>query len=288
MAAPPPRRRNDGILSDPIDLDGPRNPRTQHPLVAARPGLEVKQRGTPISGTVVGVVNGYLHVRDRRGFEHRMTLLKGGFEVDGKVVTLVEPRTPSAATGAAAGAAARTASGSIAVPRAPAQIAKASRILVEGIHDAELVEKVWGDDLRAEGVVVERLDGADHLDQVVRAFAPKPGRRLGILLDHLVDGSKESRIAASVSHPDVLVTGHPYIDIWQAVKPQVIGADAWPEVPRGEPWKEGVLRRLGVDDEPGRFWRHLLGRVSSWTDLEPPLIGAVEELIDFVTEPPGA
>src|SRR3954464_14955873 len=239
MAAPPPRRR-DGILPEPIDLDGPRNPRNEYPKVAARPGLEVKQRGTPISGTVVGMVNGVLQVRDRRGFEHRMTLLRGGFEVDGQVVTLVEPRGP--APGAPVPAGQRTASGSIAVPRAPAQVAKASRILVEGIHDAELVEKVWGDDLRVEGVVVEQLEGADHLDQVVRSFAPKPGRRLGILLDHLVDGSKESRIAAAVAHPDVLVTGHPFIDIWQAVKPSVIGIDAWPDVPRGEPWKQGVLR----------------------------------------------
>ena len=287
MAAPPPRRR-DGILSDPIDLDGPRNPRTKHPQVPARAGLVVKQRGTPITGTVVGVVNGYLQVKDRQGFEHRMTLLAGGFEVDGRIVTLVEPRGPAPGTGTGGGPAARTASGSVAVPRAPAQVARASRILVEGIHDAELVEKVWGDDLRAEGVVVEQLEGADHLDQVVRAFAPKPGRRLGILLDHLVDGSKETRIAATVAHPDVLVTGHPYIDIWQAVKPKVIGIAAWPEVPRGEPWKEGVLRRLGADVEPWQFWKQLLGSVTSWTDLEPALIGAVEELIVFVTEPPGA
>src|SRR3954452_18423214 len=108
MAAPPPRRRNDGILSDPIDLDGPRHPRTQHPQVPARAGLVVKQRGTPITGTVVGVVNGYLHVKDRRGFEHRMAMLKGGFEVDGKVVTLFEPRGP--APGAPVPASARTAS----------------------------------------------------------------------------------------------------------------------------------------------------------------------------------
>ncbi len=286
MAAPPPRRRNDGILSGPIDLDGPRNPRAQFPQVPARAGLMVKQRGTPISGTVIGVVNGYLHVKDRRGFEHRMSLLAGGFEVDGQVVTLVAPRGP--APGSAAAAPTRTASGSIAVPKAPAQVAKASRILVEGLHDAELVEKVWGDDLRAEGVVVEQLEGADHLDQVVRSFAPKPGRRLGILLDHLVDGSKETRIAATVAHPDVLVTGHPYIDIWQAVKPSVLGIAAWPEVPRGEPWKEGVLQRLGVNAEPWQFWKHLLGKGTTWTDLEPPLIGAVEQLIDFVTEPPGA
>ncbi len=275
-----------GILSEPIDLDGPRNPRAQHPVVAARPGMVVKQRGTPITGTVVGFVNGVLSVRDRQGFEHRMTLVKGGFEVDGKVVTLVEPRGP--APGSMAAAPARTASGSVAAPRAPAQVARASRILVEGVHDAELVERVWGDDLRAEGVVVERLDGADHLDVVVRSFGPRPGRRLGILLDHLVDGTKESRLAATVDHPDVLVTGHPYVDIWQAVKPTVLGVAAWPEVPRGEPWKEGVLQRLGVDAEPGRFWKQLLGKVSSWTDLEPPLIGAVEQLIDFVTEPPDA
>jgi hypothetical protein len=150
------------------------------------------------------------------------------------------------------------------------------------------VERVWGDDLRVEGVVVERLDGADHLDRVVRAFAPMAGRRLGVLLDHLVDGSKESRLAAAVRHPHVLVTGHPYVDIWQAVKPSVLGIDAWPRVPPGEPWKEGVLARLSVDTETGRFWRELLATVSDWTDLEPALIGAVEQLIDFVTEPSGA
>ncbi|HEX2577045.1 MAG TPA: DUF3097 family protein, partial [Aquihabitans sp.] len=254
MAGPPPRRVARGI-GDPIDLDGPKHPRLRHPVVAAHPGLQVKQRGTPISGVVLGVVNGVLQVRDRRGFEHRMTLLTGGFEVDGQVVTLVEPRRPAPGTPAAAPT--RTASGSVAVPRAPAQVAKASRILVEGVHDAELVEKVWGDDLRVEGVVVERLDGADHLDAVVRGFGPRPGRRLGILLDHLVDGSKETRMAEAVRHPDVLVTGHPYVDVWQAVKPSVLGIEAWPEVPRGEDWKTGVLRRLRVDAEPGRFWKHL-------------------------------
>jgi len=271
-------------IGDPIDLDGPKRPRQRYPVVAARPGLVVKQRGTPISGVVVGLVNGVLAVRDRQGFEHRMALLTGGFEVDGQVVTLVAPRGPAPGTPAASPG--RTASGSVALPGAKAQVARASRILVEGIHDAELVEKVWGDDLRVEGVVVERLDGADHLDQVIRGFGPRPGRRLGILLDHLVDGSKEARLAAGVASPDVLVTGHPYVDVWQAVKPSVLGLAAWPEVPRGEPWKEGVLARVGYPGEPWQFWKQLLGKVSSWTDLEPPLIGAVEQLIDFVTEPP--
>jgi hypothetical protein len=163
-------------------------------------------------------------------------------------------------------------------------MARASRLLVEGVHDAELVEKVWGDDLRVEGVVVELLDGADNLQEIVRSFGPRSGRRLGVLLDHLVDNSKETRIAAGVDHPDVLVTGHPYVDIWAAVKPSVVGIAAWPDVPKGQPWKEGICAALGVDD-PRLFWKKILNSISSYSDLQPPLVGAVEQLIDFVTEP---
>lgn len=272
---------DDGILAGPIDLDGPRRPRTTYPNVAAAPGLVVTQRGTPFTGRVVDARADRVTIRDvRTGREHLCRLTPGGFEVDGRPVTLVAPKAAPAVT-----AAGRTASGSVAVGGAPAQVAKASRILVEGRHDAELVEKVWGDDLRVEGVVVELLDGADNLAEVVRAFGPRSGRRLGVLLDHLVDGSKEHRIAAGVDHPEVLVTGHPYIDIWEAVRPAVAGIQAWPDVPRGQPWKQGVLTAIGVDAEPGRYWQQLLGQVTSWTDLEPGLIGAVEELIDFVTEP---
>ena len=74
----------------------------------------------------------------------------------------------------------RTASGSVAVQGVKARVARASRILVEGRHDAELVEKVWGDDLRIEGVVVEYLDGVDDLGEKLRDFQPgpePPGRR---------------------------------------------------------------------------------------------------------------
>jgi len=273
---------DDGILSGPIDLDGPRRPRSHHPTVPATAGLAVTQRGTKVAGIVVGMANGAVLVRDRRGVEHRMALLRGGFEVDGKAVTLTEPRRSGAVVSGQAG---RTASGSVAVRGSSARVARASRLLVEGVHDAELVEKVWGDDLRVEGVVVELLDGADNLSAVVRAFGPRPGRRLGVLLDHLVDGSKETKLASAVDHPDVLVTGHPFVDIWQAVKPAVIGINVWPSVPVGRPWKEGVLAALGLDVEPGRFWRQLLSQVTTWTDLEPPLIRAVEQLIDFVTEP---
>jgi Protein of unknown function (DUF3097) len=132
---------------------------------------------------------------------------------------------------------------------------------------------------------VEFLEGVDHLAAIAEEFGPGPERRLGVLVDHLVTGSKESRIAAQVDSPYVLVTGHPFIDIWQAVKPSVLGIRAWPHVPRGIPWKDGVISRLGWKGEPGEVWQTILSRVSTYADLEPALLGRVEELIDFVTDP---
>ena len=177
-----------------------------------------------------------------------------------------------------------TASGSVAVPGASARVARAARIWVEGVHDAALVERVWGDDLRVEGVVVERLDGIDHLDRAVDDFRPGPARRLGVLVDHLVPGSKESRIVEGVRRPDVLVTGTPYVDVWQAVRPPVLGIAAWPDIPKGTEWKAGVCAALGFGDPPAA-WRRILSSVTSYRDLEPALVGAVERLIDFVTDP---
>ncbi|MFO7279807.1 MAG: DUF3097 family protein [Thermoanaerobacterales bacterium] len=273
---------SDGILSGPLDLDGPRRRPPSYPTVEGRPGLEVLHRATGVEGTVIGFEHGGVAIRDRHTGRRRLVRADpGGFRVQGRNVTLVPPRAPRPQRPA------RTASGSRAVAGLRPRVARASRILVEGIHDAELVEKVWGDDLRVEGVVVEQLEGMDHLDRVVAEFRPGPGRRLGVLLDHLVDGSKEARMAAAVRHPHVLVTGTPFVDVWQAVRPRAAGIDAWPEVPPGEPWKEGVLARLGVRATPGEFWRTLLGRVTSYADLEPALVGAVEQLIDFVTAPDG-
>jgi hypothetical protein len=170
------------------------------------------------------------------------------------------------------------------VAGAKARVARRSRIWVEGVHDAELVEKVWGDDLRIEGIVVERLDGADHLEDEVRAFAPGPGARLGVLLDHLVAGSKEARLAAAVRHPHVLVTGTPYVDVWEAVRPRAVGIEAWPVIPKGQDWKTGICRELGVAD-PRVMWRRILDSVHDWKQLEQPFVAAVEQLIDFVTTP---
>jgi hypothetical protein len=171
-------------------------------------------------------------------------------------------------------------------------VARASRILVEGKHDAELVEKVWGHDLRVEGVVVVPLHGVDDLAAAVADFGPGPGRRLGVLVDHLVAGSKEWHEAAAVTRVQgagehVRVVGHPYIDVWQAVRPHRLGIEAWPTIPRGRPWKEGVLAELGwphaEQADVAAGWQRILGAVDNYADLEPELLGRVEELIDFVT-----
>ena len=51
----------------------------------------------------------------------------------------------------------------------------------------------------------------------------------------------------------------------------------------GTEWKKGVMAHFGATGEPGIFWKRLLGRVSTFRDLEIPMVGAVEQMIDFVT-----
>jgi hypothetical protein len=259
---------------DGIDLAPVR--RAPAPEVPAEPGLVVEEVLTGWCGAVVACDKENVSLEDRHGKVRVFPL--GVFLVDGAPATLVRPR-PTAAR-----AARRTASGSVAVENLTARVARAGRIWVEGKHDAELVERVWGHDLRVEGVVVEPLDGVDDLPALVRGFAPGRDRRLGVLVDHLVTGSKESRVVAAVTSPHVLVTGHPYVDVWQAVKPSSVGIAAWPVVPRGTSWKEGVCAALGWG-EPWQGWRRVLAAVDSYADLEVPLLQSVERLIDFVTEP---
>ena len=263
-----------GIVAGPVDLDRRRPRPLRRPLAV---GLVVEHRADGIVGAVLGWAKGQLVVRDRRGVRHRLPLVDGGFLVDGRVTTLVVPAA-SPPPGRSL-----TASGSVTVAHTRARVARGSRLWVEGRHDAELVEKVWGDDLRHEGVVVEPLDGIDNLAHRVAEFGPGPGRRLGVLVDHLVTGSKEARIAGTVRHPHVLVRGHRFIDVWAAIRPAAVGLEAWPDVPRDRPWKDGICAALGVQDPP-LFWRRLLGRVGTYADLDTTLVGAVEELIDFVTE----
>jgi hypothetical protein len=254
--------------------------RRRIPQVVAEAGLVVEDAASGFCGAVTDVNHRELVLEDRHGRRRLFPLRPAAFLVEGVPATLVPPpRDP------ASPAPARSASGSVRVDRLKARTARASRIWVEGLHDAELVERVWGHDLRVEGVVVEPMHGMDDLAAAVADFAPGTGRRLGILVDHLVDGTKESRAAAAVAHPEVLVTGHPYVDVWAAVKPGVVGIRRWPAVPRGTDWKTGICAALGWG-EPADGARRVLGAVRDFRDLETPLIGAVERLIDFVTAHP--
>ncbi|MEU3332781.1 DUF3097 domain-containing protein [Glutamicibacter creatinolyticus] len=210
-----------------------------------------------------------------------------GFLLEGEPVELVEPRVQ-----AQAGSTLRSSSGSRAVTGQKARTARASRIWVEGKHDAELVEKVWGHDLRVEGIVVEPLHGVDDLAAAIRDFDPSPQRRLGILVDHLISGTKEERIvqqamATPGAQGNVLILGHPYVDIWQAVKPEVLGITAWPVIAKGTDWKTGVLRSFGWPHQSaadiGLGWQRILSKVEYYSQLQPELLGKVEHLIDFLT-----
>jgi len=262
-----------------------RAPKVPPTIVEADRDLVVEEVATGFVGAVVGIEHRFVQLEDRHR-RVRLFPLGAGFLIDGKPVALRAPRPKT-------GPAARTASGSFAVADARARVALPSRIFVEGRHDAELVERVWGDDLRVEGVVVEYLEGVDDLDAIIKNFKPGPGRKVGVLVDHLVPNSKESRIADAVARgpygASVLVVGHPFVDIWQAVKPARIGIEAWPTVPRSIEWKHGICEALGwphADQaDIARAWKRILGRVNSYTDLEPVLLGRVEQLIDFVTAP---
>ncbi|GAB3126944.1 DUF3097 domain-containing protein [Tsukamurella serpentis] len=249
--------------------------------VPADRGLVAEDAATGFCGAVVGFDRSYdgefVKLEDARGRVRLFAMRPAAFLIDGVPVTLVRPvaKTPSGPQ--------RSASGSTRVEGVKARVALPSRIWVEGVHDAALVERVWGYDLRVEGVVVEQLEGLDHLGARLAEFGPGPGRKVGVLADHLVQGSKESRMTQSLGEY-VMVTGHPFIDIWAAVKPASVGIDAWPDVPRSEDWKTGTCRRLGWGS-PQDGWRRVQAAVDSFRDLDASLIGAVERLVDFVTEP---
>ncbi|NKR39398.1 DUF3097 family protein [Rhodococcus hoagii] len=255
-----------------------RKPKT--PEVAAERDLVVEDAATGFCGAVVGIERTYdgdfVRLEDGARRTRLFAMREAAFLIDGRPVTLVRPAPRQQKP-----AAQRSASGSTKVEGLRARTALPSRIWVEGVHDAALVERVWGHDLRVEGVVVEHLEGLDNLGDRLAEFRPGPGRKVGVLVDHLVTGSKEERLTQGLG-PHVMVTGHPYIDVWEAVRPKSVGIAAWPKIPRGQDWKTGVCTALGWGT-PQDGWRRVYGAVESFRDLEAPLIGAVERLVDFVT-----
>ena len=289
---------NDRYGNDVLSGDWRAPKRGRSADLPAERDLVVEEVETGWVGAVVRVEKAggmhVVHLEDRRG-RTKAFPLGPGFLVDGRPVTLTPPRAAAQAKLAeAVRAQSRTASGSVAVHDARARVATGSRIYVEGRHDAELVEKVWGADLRIEGVVVEMMDGVDDLAGIIAEFQPGPGRRLGVLVDHLVPGTKEARIVDQARAlpgltAHVRILGHPYVDVWQSVRPERLGWQQWPVIPRGTSWKHGICAELGwphdTQADIARAWKRILGTVRTYADLEPALLASVEELIDFVTEP---
>ncbi len=255
------------------------------PTKEAVSGLVIEETATGFCGAVVRVNGRLVELEDYFGTVRTFPLGRG-YLYEGTPVELVSPKAKQQGV-------LRSASGSVAVTGHRARDAAPSRIFVEGRHDAELVEKVWGHDLRVEGVAVEYLEGIDHLSEILDEFGPGPHKRVGVLVDHLVPGSKESRIAESIARgphrSSVLVVGHPFVDVWQVVKPDRLGLSTWPTVPRSIEWKHGICEALGWPHHDqadiAAAWKRILGTVRSFADLEPALLGRVEELIDFVTQP---
>lgn len=285
------------VLAHDPHREGPhaRHPRSTE--VRVERGMVLEDVTTGFVGAVVRVEkSGGMYVVElegRRG-DTRTFPLGGGFWIDGRPVVALPPLPTSKAPEGLTTQGGRkvTNSGSLAVEHRSARVARPSRIWVEGRHDADLVQRVWGDDLALEGIAVQLLEGVDNLEEVLEVFGPTPSVRAGVLVDHMVEGSKEWRIAQQVSRrwgSGVLVLGHPFVDIWQAVRPARLGLEAWPDVPRGTDIKHGTLEALGwphdTQADIALGWRRILSTVRDYRDLEPALLGRVEELIDFVTAP---
>lgn len=151
---------------------GALDPRTRQREVRdfpARVGEVIEESASGFTGAIIRTErSGGVHLavlEDGRG-TRRSFPLGHGFMIDGEPVRLVPPVAVNNT------APRRTASGSVKVEQQRARVARASRIWVEGVHDAELVEKIWGDDLRVEGIVVEPLHGVDDLAGAIRDFSP--------------------------------------------------------------------------------------------------------------------
>jgi hypothetical protein len=266
-----------GDILDEITAGTPK-PSQSYPSVTAELGLAVLHRPSGRRGRVSRFTGEVVEISDSAGRLHTFGNRPGAFAVAGETCILVAP-------GAAGGPATRrSAAGAVVAVEQEARVARASRLWVEGDHDARLVERIWGDELRELAVVVEPLGGLDDLAERVAEFRPGPGRSLVVLADHLVAGTKETRIAGAVTDPHVMVVGHPYVDIWQCVRAGSLGIDHWPEVPMGTDWKTGVCDALGWGT-PAEGWQRVLGAARSFADLDPALVNALERALDhFATE----
>ena len=104
-----------------------------------------------------------------------------------------------------------------------------------------------------------------------------------MLVDHLVPGSKEAPSPPTSARTHVLVTGHPYVDIWQAVKPACGRHRRMAGHPARYRLEDRRLRAARLARPGHGLADGTRCACNSYADLEVPLLEAVEQLIDFVT-----
>ena len=138
--------------------------RPVYPSVEVGVGMVVEDRISGFCGDVVRWNARGVTLRDRGQHLREFGWKPGGFLLDGQPVSLERPVVAPTAGQRI------TASGSVAGD-GTTRVARPNRIWVEGTHDAELLEQVWGDDLRDIGIVVEALHGADHLGSLLKVDA---------------------------------------------------------------------------------------------------------------------
>ena len=259
--------------------------------MAAEPGIVVETADGRFCGAVIGLGQAVdagerratVVLEDRHGRRRDFPLLPAAFSCDGRLVTLV-PRTP--ARGALDPGPGPNRLGIVAVPgraraggrepdlgrrppRRGAGRTHLGRRPASRRHRRRTDRAAWTTSPGSRRLRAGRgTDGWAYWSTTWYRAARKPG---------------SSPRFAGLRAPYVLVTGHPYVDIWQAVKPTAIGIDQWPVVPRGQPWKQGICAALGVS-APAELWRRVLASVDSYADVEVPLLRAVEQLLDFVTD----
>ena len=101
-----------------------------------------------------------------------------------------------------------------------------------------------------------------------RRAARPPGRR------HEGGARRGGRRVRRASH--VLVVGHPYVDVWQAVRPGASASRRGRRSRAATPGRPACRRAPGLaarDEAELRCWRRILGTVATYAELEPELLG---------------
>ncbi len=247
--------------------------------------MVVEDAQTGYVGAVVRIEYGRMELEDRRG-RRKPFPVGPGYLIDGKPVILTAPRRAAPAAGCTYRVWLRRSAGRQGQGRAvQPHLCRGSarrRTCRAGVGGRSAD--------RGCGRRIPRRGRRSRRDRRrVRPTAWPPAGRAGRPSGRRVQGGPHGRRGAARRwwrpHAGRRPSVHRHLAGGQARR---LGISAWPTVPRGVDWKHGVCDALGWPHagqaDIARAWQRIRGRVRDWNDLEPVLIGRVEELIDFVTQ----